>query len=234
MMTMNVLITGVTKGIGCAIAKKYKQEGMNVIGTGTIDTVLDYVNEYIICDFSNIVQLEVLCETIKNLDVNILINNAGINIIDNFCEIKSTDFIKVQQVNLYAPFRLSQSVIPNMRKNKWGRIVNISSVWGIISKKGRASYSASKFGIDGLTVSMSNEFAKENILCNCIAPGFIDTDMTWNNLGEQGVNKILEFVPINRLATVDEIANLVYMLGSQNNTYITGQNIAIDGGFTRA
>ena len=107
-------------------------------------------------------------------------------------------------------------------------------MWGKISKQGRASYSASKFGIDGLTLAMANEFASQGILCNCVAPGFIDTEMTWNNLGVEGVNKMLETVPIKRLAKVEEVANLVFMLGSENNTYISGQNIAIDGGFTRA
>lgn len=231
---MNVLITGVTRGIGCAIAKKYKKHGDYVIGTGTSETKLDYVNEYIACNFYDVEELEHLCELISKRDIGVLINNAGINIIDNFCSINSADFIKVQQVNLYAPFRLSQSVIPTMIKNNWGRIVNISSVWSIVSKQGRANYSASKFGLDGLTLAMSTEFAKNNILCNCVAPGFIDTEMTWNNLGAHGVEKILELVPINRLADTNEIADFVYMLGSNNNTYITGQNIAIDGGFTRA
>jgi 3-oxoacyl-[acyl-carrier protein] reductase len=121
-----------------------------------------------------------------------------------------------------------------MNKTGWGRIVSVSSVWGKISKQGRASYSASKFGIDGLTLAMANEFANRNILCNSVAPGFIDTEMTRTNLGQEGINKILETVPINRLAGVDEVAKLIYMLGSEENTYISGQNIAIDGGFTRA
>jgi 3-oxoacyl-[acyl-carrier protein] reductase len=163
-----------------------------------------------------------------------LVNNAGINIINNFLEINPEDFEKVHSVNVFAPFRLSQALLPYMVKAQWGRIVNISSVWGKISKQGRASYSTSKFGIDGLTVAMANEFASQGILCNCVAPGFIDTEMTWTNLGTAGVEKMLENVPIKRLAKVDEVANLVYMLGSDKNTYISGQNIAIDGGFTRA
>jgi 3-oxoacyl-[acyl-carrier protein] reductase len=179
-------------------------------------------------------EIDLLVFIIKHERINTLVNNAGINIINNFLDIRLEDFEEVHNVNVVAPMRLSQSVIPHMVEQGWGRVVNISSVWGKISKQGRASYSASKFGIDGLTLAMANEFASQGILCNCVAPGFIDTEMTWNNLGVEGVNKMLETVPIKRLAKVEEVANLVFMLGSENNTYISGQNIAIDGGFTRA
>jgi 3-oxoacyl-[acyl-carrier protein] reductase len=234
-MDKRVLITGATRGIGEAVARKYKAEGAYVIGTGTrpLDKP-DYLDEYVISDFTKLEDIETMCEYTYNARVDVLINNAGINIINNFVEIQPTDFIQVQQVNVYAPFRISQQVLRNMYKKKWGRIVSVSSVWGKISKKGRASYSASKFGIDGLTLAIANEHAANGILCNSVAPGFIDTEMTWKNLGEAGVTKMLENVPINRLAKVDEVAKLIYMLGSDENTYISGQNIAIDGGFTRA
>lgn len=228
-----VLVTGATRGIGQAIAQKFKSEGWSVIGSGSTErSTPDYLDGYIACDLET--DVEYLATAAANLGIDTLVNNAGINIINNFLEVKPEDFLKVQRVNVYAPLRLSQSVLPNMLENKWGRIVNISSVWGKLSKKGRASYSTSKFGIDGLTLAMANEFASQGVLCNCVAPGFIDTEMTWKNLGTAGVEKMLETVPINRLARVEEVANLVYMLGSDNNTYISGQNIAIDGGFTRA
>jgi 3-oxoacyl-[acyl-carrier protein] reductase len=228
-----ILITGTTRGIGESIARKFKSNNWIVIGVGTREINLpDYLDQYIKCDLRS--DLESLCSVAKSLNVDTLINNAGINIIDDFLNVNSEDFLNVHSVNVYAPFRLSQSVIPYMLQNNWGRIVNISSVWGKISKQGRASYSSSKFGIDGLTLAMANEFASKGILCNCVAPGFIDTEMTWKNLGSIGVEKILESVPIHRLAKVEEVAELVYMLGSEQNTYISGQNIAIDGGFTRA
>jgi len=235
--TMNnrVLITGSTRGIGEAVARKFKAKGHYVIGTGTNPVQLpDYLDEYAAFDFTKLDEIDQLCEYVKNSNISTLVNNAGINIINNFCEINPEDFLKVHQVNVYAPFRISQAVLDNMVKQQWGRIVNVSSVWGKISKQGRASYSASKFGIDGMTVAMANEFASMNILCNSVAPGFIDTEMTRKNLGDAGVKRILETVPINRLAKVEEVANLIYMLGSEDNTYISGQNIAIDGGFTRA
>jgi NAD(P)-dependent dehydrogenase (short-subunit alcohol dehydrogenase family) len=234
-MEKRVLVTGATRGIGKAIAQKFKSESWYVIGTGTqLQDKPSYLDGYFACDLNNKEEIDLLLFILKHERINTLVNNAGINIIDNFLDIRLEDFEKVHNVNVVAPMRLSQSVIPHMVEQGWGRIVNISSVWGKISKQGRASYSASKFGIDGLTLAMANEFASQGILCNCVAPGFIDTEMTWNNLGIEGVNKMLETVPIKRLAKVEEVANLVFMLGSENNTYISGQNIAIDGGFTRA
>lgn len=230
-----VLITGATRGIGEATARLYQSNGYHVIGTGSSDIDKpSYLNEYYACNFRLKPQVDAFHEIVKNLRIDILINNAGINIINNFCDINPADFTDVQTVNVYAPFRLSQAVIPNMIQTGWGRIVSVSSVWGKLSKQGRASYSSSKFAIDGLTLSMANEFASQGILCNSVAPGFIDTEMTWNNLGVSGVEKMLENVPIKRLAKVNEVAKLICMLGSSENTYISGQNIAIDGGFTRA
>jgi 3-oxoacyl-[acyl-carrier protein] reductase len=233
-MTKRILVTGCTKGIGEAIARRYKEQGHYVIGTGTGTVKPNYIDEYIQCDFSNQEHINGACEIIANLRVDVLINNAGINIINNFCDIRPEDFLKVQQVNVYAPFRFCQSVLPHMEHQGWGRIVNVTSVWGKISKQGRASYSASKFAVDGFTVALANEYASKGILANCVAPGFINTDMTWNNLGPEGVEQILKNVPIGRLAKIDEVAKFANWLGSSENTYMSGQNIAIDGGFTRA
>ena len=120
-----------------------------------------------------------------------------------------------------------------MKAKKWGRIVNISSIFGKISKELRAPYSASKFALDGLTIALSAELASENILANCIAPGFIDTELTQRVLGPSGIKDLTESVPAKRLGTPDEIAELTAWLVSEQNTFTTGQNIAIDGGFSR-
>ena len=228
-MTKRILITGATRGIGAAIAQKYKSEKHYVIGMGSQpQSIPAYLDEYSACDLSN------NAASVQHRDIDVLINCAGINIINNFCDITLEDFQRVQQVNVVAPFRLCQMVLPYMAQQGWGRIVNISSVWGKISKQGRASYSASKFALDGMTVALANEYAGQGILANSVAPGFIDTEMTQRNLGPAGIAAMLANVPIGRLATVNEVAEFVYWLGSEQNTYISGQNLAIDGGFTRA
>ena len=135
-------------------------------------------------------------------------------------------------MNLFAPFRLSQAAIPSMLDQNWGRIINISSIWGKISKEYRASYSASKFALDGVTLALAAEYSKNGILVNSVAPGFTDTELTRNVLGDNGIKKLAAGIPIGRIAKPEEIANLVVWLCSEENSYISGQNIIIDGGFT--
>lgn len=230
-----VLITGATRGIGRSVALEFQRHNYHVIGLGSKpQSKLDYLDEYISCDFTDNTQIDLMCVQLSSMNVDVLVNNAGINYINNFCSIPLNEFQAVQQVNVVAPFRLCQAVLPQMAERRYGRIVNISSVWGKISKTGRASYSASKFAIDGITVAAANEYAGQGVLVNSVAPGFIDTEMTRKNLGTTGIAAMLASVPINRLATPAEIAKFVYWLGSEENTYISGQNIAIDGGFTRA
>lgn len=234
-MTKRILITGATRGIGAAIAQKYKTQGHYVIGMGSQEQATpEYLDEYSACDLSSNDALTNEQDVILYKEIDVLVNCAGINIINNFGDITLEDFQRVQQVNVVAPFRLCQMVLPHMARQGWGRIVNISSVWGKISKQGRASYSASKFALDGMTVALANEYAAQGILANSVAPGFIDTEMTQRNLGPAGIAAMLANVPIGRLATVSEVADFVYWLGSEQNTYISGQNLAIDGGFTRA
>lgn len=229
-----VLVTGGTKGIGAAIAKKFHSLGADVIITGTKP---DYLEEnsymYKCINFSIREDLEDFSHEIKKLNVDILINNAGTNQIGPISEIEVKDFERVQQVNVTAPFMLCQAVLPKMREQKWGRIVNISSIWGKISKAYRAPYSASKFAIDGLTAAISAEVAADGVLVNSVAPGFIDTELTRNILGSEGMQQLALEVPIKRVGTTEEIAEFVVWLAGLDNTYISGQNIAIDGGFTR-
>ena len=120
-----------------------------------------------------------------------------------------------------------------MKKKRWGRIINVSSIWGKIGKEYRASYMASKFALDGMTLAISSEHAKDGILANCISPGFTNTELTQKNLGTKGIKKMISKVPIGRIAKPSEIAEIIFWLASKNNSYVTGQNIAIDGGFTR-
>ena len=229
-----VFVTGCTRGIGQAISKHFQNLGAIVIGTGTSPNSPAWVDQYEPFDFSEMSSLRECSTFISEVKPDILINNAGINRNHPFLEIPIDLFSKIQQVNLLAPMILSQAAIPHMRQANWGRIVNISSIWGIISKEYRASYSASKFALDGLTVAISAEYAKFGILANCVSPGFTDTELTSSMLQPQELSKILEGVPIGRMANPVEIAKLVGWLASEENTYVTGQSIAIDGGFTRA
>lgn len=228
-----VFVTGATKGIGLAIAQAFQDYGAKVIGTGTTDARQANLDGYFQADFSELGQINACADFIRKNKPDVLINNAGINRNLPFLEIKPELFQEIQQVNLFAPFILCQAALPAMQDKNWGRIVNISSIWGKISKAHRASYSASKFALDGLTAALAAEFASNGILANCVSPGFTDTELTSQTLGEKGIEQILKTVPIGRMARPREIANLVLWLGSDKNEYVSGQNISIDGGFTR-
>ena len=228
------VITGGTRGIGLAIAKRLKQDGAEVLITGTSPHCpLEEDFQYYSVDFSSHELLENFATFLQTYQPDILVNNAGINKINDFYDIKIEDFLLIQQINTTSPFKLCQAVLPAMRKNQWGRIINITSVWSKISKKGRASYSASKFGLDGMVAGLAAEVAEQGILVNCVSPGFIETDLLKETLGEQGIQEIINHIPIKRLGKPEEVANLVAWLVSDENTYVSGQNLVIDGGFTR-
>jgi 3-oxoacyl-[acyl-carrier protein] reductase len=230
-----VLVTGASRGIGAAIAGAFQKQGATVIGTRTASKENEggSCDQWIVSDFTSLDDIKFCAEEIRKIEPDILINNAGINKIAPFEDIVLNDFLLIQQVNVVAPFLFCQAAIPAMKKKRWGRIVNIASIWGKISKKFRASYSASKFALDGLTIALSAEHASEGILANCVSPGFVDTELTRQVLGEDGIQAILSSVPSERLGKPDEIARLVLWLSSDENTYLAGQNIALDGGFTR-
>ena len=227
------IVTGATRGIGRAIAKALRADGAYVVGTGTGNAQPAGYDEHFAADFGDLEQIRRCAEFVRACAPDILINNAGINKIGPFAEIAPEDFRRIQQVNVFAPFSLCQAAIPGMKRNGWGRIVNVSSIWGKISREHRASYSASKFALDGLTIALAAEHSADGILANCVAPGFIDTELTRQVLGEEGARKVAGSVPVRRLGTAEEIARLVAWLSSPENTYVTGQNIAVDGGFTR-
>lgn len=229
-----VFITGSSRGIGKAIAEKFKNSDFFVIGTCTSKSqrVVKNCDLLIEADFTNDNDINYCADIIREQKIDILINNAGINKISPFNEIKPETFKKIQKVNSYAPFLLCQASIENMENNGWGRIINISSVWGKKGKEYRASYSASKFALDGISQAISAEYASKGILVNCISPGFVDTELTREILDEEQLKKLVSFVPQGRLGKPEEIAELVFWLSSEENSFITGQNISIDGGFT--
>jgi NAD(P)-dependent dehydrogenase (short-subunit alcohol dehydrogenase family) len=233
-MKYRAVVTGATRGIGYAIAERLLKDGLEVIVTGTKKNgKYPAGSSYYQVDFLDEDSTNKFINFLKKQQINILVNNAGINKISEFSSIDINDFDRILRINLRAPFQICQAVIPYMEKIKWGRIVNLTSVFGNISKEYRAAYSSSKFGLDGMTVALAAEVSEKGILANSVGPGIIDTDMTRDVLGDSGINKLKGQIPMKRLGQVSEIASLVSWLVSNENTYMTGQNLMIDGGFTR-
>lgn len=228
------VVTGGTRGIGLAIANKLSALGAEVIVTGTKPRqASEQLYRYAAVDFSDQSALQQFATDLSRYQPDILINNAGINVINSFEEIALDDFMNIHQVNVVAPFVLCRAVLAGMKAKQWGRIINISSIFGKVSRVKRASYSASKFAIDGMTAALAAEVAQYGILANCVAPGFVETDLTKKILGQEGMAEIAKQIPARRLGKPEEIAALVAWLASSENTYLSGQNIIIDGGFTR-
>ena len=233
-MKYRAVVTGATRGIGYAIAERLLKDGLEVIVTGTKKNGKHPAgSSYYQVDFLDEDSTNKFINFLKKQQINILVNNAGINKISEFSSIDIDDFDRILRINLRAPFQICQAVIPYMEKIKWGRIVNLTSVFGNISKEYRAAYSSSKFGLDGMTLALAAEVSEKGILANSVGPGIIDTDMTRDVLGDSGIAKLKGQIPMKRLGQVSEIASLVSWLVSNENTYMTGQNLMIDGGFTR-
>ena len=217
-----ILVTGSTRGIGKQIADDFESLGGKVMRFGTDDV-----------DFSDTNSTMEFIKSISSFDkIDICINNAGINRIDYLEDISVEDYDDILRVNLYAPLLISQCVSKVMKKNKYGRIINISSIWGTITKEKRTSYTTSKAGLIGMTKTMSVELAKYNILVNSVSPGFTLTELTKSILSDDDIKELSEQVPVGRFASVDEISKVVMFLSSELNTYINGQDIKVDGGFT--
>jgi len=232
---LSALVTGGTRGIGRATAERLRDEGAQVTVTGTRpDGTPPEGCRYLAIDFSDREASIAFADAVGAMGPDILVNNAGTNKVGPFESYPLEDFERVLRVNLVAPFLLCRAVIPPMKGKGWGRIVNISSLWGVSAKEHRSAYGASKFAIDGMTASLAADVAEFGILANCVAPGFIRTDLSVKNLGEQALAELAKRVPMRRCGTTDEIAGLVAFLTSPGNTYITGQNIVIDGGYFRS
>lgn len=214
------LVTGGSRGIGLSIAQTLSGYGYNVILPTRQEMNLlsnDSIDKY----------LSVLSDRI-----DIVVNNAGINPIAEIQNIGDSDIDDTLQVNLVAPFRIIKNLVPAMIENHFGRIVNISSIWSIVSRSGRAVYSASKSGLNGMTRTMAIELAQYNILINNVAPGYVNTELTNKNNSPEEIEMIKNSIPARRLAEPKEIAEAVHFLVSDLNTYITGQTLFIDGGYT--
>ena len=229
------IVTGGTRGIGKSIVEKLVSSNCNVIYTGTKKSGNIIKNaSYAQLDLSdkNIINSFMKNVVNKTKKIDILINNAGINIIEPIDDLDEENWDKIMDVNLKGPMILTKEISEKMKKNKnGGKILNVSSIFGYISKEKRNSYSASKFGLIGLTKSSSIDLASHNILVNAICPGFTSTELTLSILSKKEIEKISKQIPIGRFAHVEEIANAALFLCSDLNTYITGQTLIVDGGF---
>jgi len=218
-MNKTVLITGATRGIGKAIKQNLEKE-------------LDYtllIPTRTELDLASMASIDAYFSEYNKIDI--VINNAGINLIQSIDRIDVESLQIMQQINLYAPLKIIQHCVPYMKTKNYGRIVNLSSIWGLRSKEERTLYSMSKFGINGITKSLARELGQYNILINAICPGYVNTEMTQQNISVEEQEKIRTTIPLARFAEPNEIANLVKFLISVENSYMTGQTIVIDGGF---
>jgi 3-oxoacyl-[acyl-carrier protein] reductase len=226
-----VLVTGGTRGIGRQIAEDMLELGAGVTITGRSPEV-DFAGvEYMQVDFLDDNDTNRFIQEISNRTYDVCVNNAGINKIDSFCDVEREDWDNIMKVNLTAPFLVQQAVAANMIEQGYGKIVNISSIWGSISIAKRACYSTSKFGLRGLTLASAAELAQFNVLVNTVSPGFTLTDLTRQVLGPEKMQEISQNIPMGRMAEPEEISKTVLFVASELNSYISGQNIIVDGGF---
>ena len=237
----NVLITGATGGIGNELVKKFVALGANVLGTGTKAEKLDLikkkysnikVKKFDIADHTRIEEF-IDNVTLELGGLDILINNAGTNMDNLSLRMKDEEWQKVIDINLTSTFLLSKYAIKKMLKNKYGRIVNITSVVGHTGNLGQANYAASKSGIIGMTKSLAIEYAKKNITLNCVSPGFIQSRMT-DSINESVKTMLTSRIPMSRLGNGEDVANSVAFLSSDQASYITGETIHVNGGMYMA
>ena len=235
-MSKIVLVTGASRGIGLEAAKHFSKEGYKVIGSSRGDFNL---GELIGDDSAISVQLDLMSkESIKNLFADlksegllpsVLVNNAGITKDQLFLRMKDEDWDDVIETNLNGLFRVTKAFIKPMVKNKFGRVINISSVAGLMGNSGQVNYSSSKSAMVGFSRSLAKELGSRNITSNVVAPGFIETDMT-TFLNDDEKVEVSKNIPMRRFGTVQDVAKCIAFLASDEANYITGQTISVDGG----
>lgn len=239
------LVTGASRGIGAAIALELGKQGATVIGTATSQGGADNITVALqqagvkgvgmALDVNDAAQVEAVLKAISEKFgvISVLVNNAGVTRDTLLMRMSEEDWDTVLSTNLKSVFRLSQAVLRPMMKARYGRIINISSVVGHMGNAGQTNYAAAKAGMAGFTKSMAQEVGSRGITVNCVAPGFIDTDMT-RELPEEHRNKLLQYIPLGRLGQVEDIAAAVAFLASKRAGYVTGETLHVNGGMYMA
>lgn len=218
---MKALITGGSRGIGKAIVSEFQKQGYEVYAPLRQEL-----------DLNDTQSIEQYIQNHKDVTFDVIVNNAGVNDINEISQVTDEEIAHMLQVNLVAPIKLLRGLVDKMKEQHYGRIVNIGSIWAVVSKSGRCIYSATKNGIHGVTNTLAIELAPYNILVNTVCPGFTMTELTRKNNTKEQIDQISKEIPIGRMAEPDEIARVVYFLASKQNTYLTGQKVTVDGGFS--
>ena len=242
----NIIVSGATRGIGKEIALTLAQNGANIAinyrnYNEEVEELINSIKEFgvdaiaVKCDVSKSDEVDNFISEVKNhfSSIDVLVNNAGITKDGLLLRMKDEDFNSVLDVNLKGTFNTTKSISPIMIKQKHGKIINISSVVGIVGNAGQCNYAASKAGVIGFSKSVARELASRNINVNVVAPGYIDTDMT-KSLPDKVKDEILKSIPMKKMGNPKEVANLVLFLSSSLSDYITGQVINVDGGMVMA
>ena len=216
-----VFLTGGARGIGAAIREELVTAGYTVISPSREEL-----------DLASKDSVEAYLRDHSDLAVDVLINNAGMNVPEKISEISWDNWNKTLQTNLSSAVRLIQFLAPGMSDRGYGRILNTSSILGLVTKEGRAAYSMTKAALNALTRSAALEFGAGGVLVNSLAPGYVDTELTRKNNSPEALASIIRSIPLGRMADPKELARVAGFLVSEQNTYITGQTIVVDGGFT--
>ena len=215
------MVTGASRGIGKAIAKRLEEGGFKIVTPTRAEL-----------DLSDLKSVQAYLLKNQELKIDVLVNNAGENIVQNFADIDLQTWTRIQNINLNSTFLLTQAFGKKMVEHQWGRVLNVASLFSFLTREGRGSYTASKTALLGLTRTAAVEWSKHNVLVNALSPGFVDTELTRKNNSPERIAEICKAIPLGRMSTPAELAETAYFLVSEQNTSLTGQNIVVDGGYS--